>query len=107
MIRLNPEINIFLIGLLVIFTVYVFIHYKKKKIFLIPFIFEVFSAFLILLLLLRPELILSFELKKGKNLIVLLDKSESMKIKNEAGKTRFKRIKEILDKNDFFKKYNS
>jgi len=106
MIRLNPEINVFLIGLLIIFTVYVFIHYKKKKIFLIPFIFEVFSAFLILLLLLRPELILSFELKKGKNLIVLIDKSESMKIKNETGKTRFERVKEILDKNDFFKKYN-
>ena len=106
MIRLNPEINVFLIGILVIFTVYVFIHYKKKKNFLIPFIFEVFSAFLILLLLLRPELILSFELKKGKNLIVLLDKSESMKIKNDVGKTRFERVKEILYKNDFFRKHN-
>ena len=106
MIRLNPEINIFLLGILIIFTVYIFMHYKKKKIFLIPFIFEVFSAFLILLLLLRPELILSFELKKGKNLIVLLDKSESMKIKNETGKTRFERVKEILYKNDFFRKQN-
>ncbi len=106
MIKLNPEVNIFLLGVLVIFTIYVFKLYREKGNFLLPFIFEVFSAFLILLLLLRPELILSFELRKGKNLIVLIDKSESMKIKNETGKTRFERVKEILYKNGFFRKCN-
>lgn len=106
MIRLNPQINVFLIFTLTALCVYIFkLYYKKKKL-LIPFIFELLSAFLILLLLIKPILIMSFKAKKGNKLLVLIDKSESMKIKNNKGKPRIERVKEILSRNEFFKKYD-
>jgi len=108
-ISFNSQINpliVFGVAVIVIFSIY--FTYRKREIRrwkMIAFL-QIITAFFIILILFKPEMSFRIRKREKKHLYILVDNSLSMGIKNKEGISRFERVKEIIEKNKYFKKFN-